>query len=106
LKAVPDTDEERIFVENLLASVKRMQYLIDQTSRVRHMLDLNSTVLKNLKRTSERLREERSQLVAKIGRSFDEKSHVIWEECQIHLKTVSSLSIRATNTSQHVGSSI
>jgi len=95
-----------MFVENLSADVKRMQYLIDQTARVRHMLDLNSTVLKTLKRTSEELSRDRSRLAAKIGRSFGEECQVIREECQIHLKTVSSLLARATSVSQHVGSSV
>ncbi|KAL2054284.1 hypothetical protein ABVK25_005425 [Lepraria finkii] len=47
-----DTSQGKSFMEGSLANVKRVQYLIDQTSRARHMLDLNSTVMKTMTRSS------------------------------------------------------
>lgn len=50
-------------MESSLADVKRLQYLIDQTSRACHMLDLNATVMKTLMSTSKRHLEDETPAV-------------------------------------------
>lgn len=91
-------------MEGSLANVKRVQYLIDQTSRARHMLDLNSTVMKTMTRSSAEF--PASAILSDIGPmvSFEAEVESIMGECQIHHKSAESLLIRATSISQHVGS--
>ena len=91
-------------MEGSLANVKRAQYLIDQTSRARHMLDLNSTVMKTMTRSSAEFPASATPPDTGPMGSFEAEVESIMGECQIHHKSAESLLIRATSISQHVGS--
>jgi len=97
-KVDPDAQQEKTFIESSLANVKRLQYLIDQTSRACHMLDLNSMVTKSLLRMSETFLDKQILCVA----NFREETLSILDECQILHKSASSLLVRANSISQHV----
>ena len=92
-------------MENSLGHIKRLQYLIDQVSRVRHMLDLNATVLSILVRTSENVDQDIPPVpsVTVHCDTFTVEFLKVWEETHILLKAASSLLARAKSISQHVG---
>jgi len=105
-KVDPDAKAEKVFVDSSLANVKRLQYLIDQTLRASHMLDLNSAVMKSLLRKFEANLDKAATLSANCNAEFREQTLSILEETQIHQNSASSLFARATSTSQHVSQSI
>ncbi|KAL6718833.1 hypothetical protein ACLMJK_003067 [Lecanora helva] len=98
----PNTSEERRFVENALANVKRLQYLIDRATRVCHMLDLNIMTMTALIKFSGAISRDDTFSTATSKSSFDEECQHIMEESQVHLKTASSLLARANSLSPHL----
>ncbi len=104
-KVDPDTKEEKAFVDGSLENVKRLQYLIDQTLRVCHMLDLNSAVMETLLKDFGDILGRNAPWVPTCSAAFTDETRSIYEENQIHYKNASSLYIRATSISQHVSQS-
>ena len=101
-KVDPDANEEKTFVEGSLAKVKRLQYLIDQTLRACHMLDLNSAVMTTLLKDFGEALGGDSPWIPIRSAAFMDKTRSILEEDQLHHKNASSLYVRATSISQHV----
>ena len=89
-------------MEGSLSKVKRLQYLIDQTLRACHMLDLNSAVMKTLLRDFGEALGGDSPWIPNRSAAFMDKTRSVLEEDQVHHKNASSLHVRATNISQHV----
>ena len=112
-KIDPETDRgkaspgrEKAFVATSMSNVKRLHYLTDQISRTRHMLDLNSEVMKKLVRTSEQLGDRHPSAATNTGVEFRVIALSIIEECQVHYKSASSLLYRANSISLHVSKSL
>ena len=101
-KVDPDKNEEKVFVDGSLAKVKRLQYLIDQTLRACHMLDLNSAVMKMLLKGFGGVLGGESPWTPNRIEAFMEETRSVLEEDQFHLKNASSLYVRASSISQHV----
>ena len=101
-KVDPDANAEKVFVDASLANVKRLQYLIDQTLRARHMLDLNSAVTQTLLDKVGDVLGADSLRVPDRGAVFGDETRAVLEEGQVHLKNASSLYVRASSISNHV----
>ena len=85
-----------------MANVKRLQYLIDQTLRVCHMLDLNSVVIKTLMKEFGETLGGDSPWIPNRSAAFVDETRSVLDEDQIHYRNASSLYVRATSISQHV----
>jgi len=92
----PDKLEVFDSVSNSLRDMKRLQYLIDQSLRTSHMLDINLDVMEEIKHLACRTQEFEGVNKACHYQGFENSLHAIGADHRFLRKNVLSLVARAT----------